>query len=301
MAASGKSGSTTSSGISGAQITITDQAKQQLLTGETLDERLASLNRDVLTSQDGSNALKPIFNEQEIQAGFEIVGALQRETGVFLNNRAKEATAAKNALDRERSKPEGERDPARLAALEQQLKATAIWAPGGAGRQVLTALAAAAGGNVTGASSQFAQNLVVNYLQQQGAGFIGGLVKDGTLTEGSALHAALHGVLACAGAAASDQACAGGALGAASSSLLTNLFLDQPGETAQAKEAKRNLIATLVAGISATGGLEAATATNSAIAALDNNYLTQSSVDKVKACLSGKTCFFEEQKKVSKE
>ena len=297
MAASGKSSSTTYSGISGAQITITDQAKQQLLTGETLDERLASLNRDVLTSQDGSNALKPIFNEQETQAGFEIVGALQRETGVFLNNRAKEATAAKNALDRERSKPEGERDPARLAALEQQLKATAIWAPGGAGRQVLTALAAAAGGNVTGASSQFAQNLVVNYMQQQGAGFIGGLVKGGTLTEGSALH----GVLACAGAAASDQACAGGALGAASSSLLTNLFLDQPGETAQAKEAKRNLIATLVAGISATCGLEAATATNSAIAALDNNYLTQSSVDKVKVCLSGKTCSFEEQKKVSKE
>lgn len=301
MAASGKSSSTTYSGISGAQITITDQAKQQLLTGETLDERLASLNRDVLTGQDGSNALKPIFNEREIQAGFEIVGALQRETGVFLNNRANEATAAKKALDRERSKPEGERDPARLAALEQQLKATAIWAPGGTGRQVLTALAAAAGGNVTGASSQFAQNLVVNYLQQQGAGYIGGLVKDGTLTEGSALHAALHGVLACAGAAASNQGCADGALGAASSSLLTNLFLDQPGETAQAKEAKRNLIATLVAGISATGGLEAATATNSAIAALDNNYLTQSAVDKVKACLSGKTCSSEEQKRVSKE
>src|SRR5690606_825154 len=68
MAASGKSSSTTYSGISGAQITITDQAKQQLLTGETLDERLASLNRDVLTGQDGSNALKPIFNEREIQA-----------------------------------------------------------------------------------------------------------------------------------------------------------------------------------------------------------------------------------------
>ena len=130
MAASGNNSSTTHSGISGAQITITDAAGQQALTGQSVDERIASLNLDVFTGQDGANALKPIFNEQEIKAGFEIVGALQRETGTFLNNRAKEATDAQRALEQEFAKPEGERDPARLAALHQQLNDTATWAPG---------------------------------------------------------------------------------------------------------------------------------------------------------------------------
>ncbi|MGN3332866.1 hemagglutinin repeat-containing protein [Pseudomonas aeruginosa] len=301
MAASGNSSSTTHSGISGAQITITDEAGQQALTGQSVDERIASLNRDVFTGRDGANALKPIFNEQEIKAGFEIVGALQRETGTFLNNRAKEATDAQRALEQELAKPESQRDPARLAALQQKLNDSATWAPGGTGRQVLTALAAAAGGNVTGASSQFAQGLVVNYLQQQGAGYIGKLVKDGVLAEGSSVHASLHALVACAGAAASNQNCGSGALGAAASSLLTNLFLDKPGEMVKDKEAKRDLIATLVAGIAAVGGLNVATATNSAIASIDNNYLTQPAVDKVKACLSGKTCSSDEQKKVMVE
>ncbi|HCE6865205.1 TPA: hemagglutinin repeat-containing protein [Pseudomonas aeruginosa] len=301
MAASGNSSSTTHSGISGAQITITDDAGQQALTGQSVDERIASLNRDVFTGRDGANALKPIFNEQEIKAGFEIVGALQRETGTFLNNRAKEATDAQRALEQELAKPESQRDPALLADLQQKLNDSATWAPGGTGRQVLTALAAAAGGNVTGASSQFAQGLVVNYLQQQGAGYIGKLVKDGVLAEGSSVHASLHALLACAGAAASNQSCGTGALGAAASSLLTNLFLDKPGETVKDKEAKRDLIATLVAGIAAVGGLNVATATNSAIASIDNNYLTQPAVDKVKACLSGKTCSSDEQKKVMVE
>jgi len=301
MAASGDSSSVTRSGISAAQITLTDEAAQQALTGHSAQERITSLNRDVHTGQDGANALKPIFNEQEIKAGFEIVAALQRETGTFLNNRAKEAVAAQQALDQERAKPEAERNPALLAALEQRVNASAIWAPGGTGRQVLTALAAAAGGNVTGASSQFAQALVVNYLQQQGAAYIGDLVRKGTLTEGSPAHATLHAIVACAGAMAGSQDCASGALGAAASSLLTNLFLDTPNESAEQKEAKRNLIATLVTGIAATGGLNVATATNSAIAAVDNNYLTQYHIDKLRPCLSGKTCSPAEQKTAVEE
>ncbi|EHP37809.1 hypothetical protein OR16_40784 [Cupriavidus basilensis OR16] len=295
LAASGKSSSTTHSGISGGTVTITDAAGQQALTGQTVEERLATLNRDAFTGKDGSNALKPIFNEQEIKAGFEIVGALQRETGTFLDNRAKESTAAKQALDQELAKPESERDPSRIAELQQRMNDSGIWAPGGTGRQVLTALAAAAGGNVTGASSQFAQNLVVNYLQQQGAGYIGKLVKDGTLTEGSPLHAALHALVACAGAAASSQNCGSGAFGTATSSLLTNLFTDTPDENPEDKEAKRNLLASIVTGIAASGGLDVASVTNSALAAIDNNYLTAPQIDswvtEVKVCQAlGRDC-----------
>ncbi|CAE6864718.1 hypothetical protein R75465_07876 [Paraburkholderia aspalathi] len=139
---------------------------------------------------------------------------------------------------------------------------------------MLTALTAAAGGNVTGSSAQFVQAGLVNYLQQQGAGLIGQMVDNGALTEGSPLHAALHAIVGCAGAAASSQSCGAGAMGAATSSLLTNLFADDPNETAQEKQAKGNIIESLVAGIAAGTGTNAGTATTAGIAATDNNYLT---------------------------
>ena len=146
---------------------------------------------------------------------------------------------------------------------------------GGTYRQITTALAAAAGGNVSAANTEFAKNMVVNYVQQQGAAYIGKLVKDDILKEGDPLHAAMHGIIACAGAAASNQSCTSGAAGAAASSLLTNLFAKtDPNETQSEREAKRNLITSIVAGIAATGVVpEAAPATAAATAAVDNNWL----------------------------
>ncbi|EJO63230.1 hemagglutinin/hemolysin family protein [Burkholderia multivorans ATCC BAA-247] len=46
LSASDDASSTTRSGISGGAITITDNAKQQQLTGKTADETVASVNRD---------------------------------------------------------------------------------------------------------------------------------------------------------------------------------------------------------------------------------------------------------------
>ncbi|TNW00315.1 hemagglutinin [Xylella fastidiosa] len=116
--------------------------------------------------------------------------------------------------------------------------------------------------------------MIVNYVQQQGATAIGHWVATGQLTEGSPLHAALHALLACAGAAASQQSCSSGAQGAAASSVLTGLFSDtRPEDTAQDREAKRNLITSIVTGIASTTHTDAATATHAAIAAVDNNWL----------------------------
>ncbi|NBI39874.1 DUF769 domain-containing protein [Xylella fastidiosa] len=116
--------------------------------------------------------------------------------------------------------------------------------------------------------------MIVNYVQQQGATAIGHWVATGQLTEGSPLHAALHALLACAGAAASQQRCSSGAQGAAASSVLTGLFSDpRPEDTAQDREAKRNLITSIVTGIASTTHTDAATATHAAIAAVDNNWL----------------------------
>ncbi|AAF84995.1 hemagglutinin-like secreted protein [Xylella fastidiosa 9a5c] len=292
MTARDSSHSTTYSGISQGALTIRDDTAQHALTGHTAAETIATLNRDLLTDTATSNALTPIFDEQRINAGFDIVSGLQRETGTFINNRAAEAdlkTRQATAADHAAHDPSnGFNDQQRHALREQAIALTneahAIkdaWGPGGTYRQITTALAAGASGNVSAASSNvsaassdLAKHMIVNYVQQQGATAIGHWVATGQLTEGSPLHAALHALLACAGAAASQQHCSSGAQGAAASSVLTGLFSDpRPEDTTQDREAKRNLITSIVTGIASTGNTDAATATHAAIAAVDNNWL----------------------------
>ncbi|WGS43445.1 hemagglutinin repeat-containing protein [Burkholderia sp. JSH-S8] len=270
IGASGDANSTTKSGVSGGTVTITDGAKQQQLTGETAAEAVANINRDTSNT---SSALAPIFDKDKIQAGFDITSQFINQVGTFVDNRLKEADAAQAAAKNPNLTPEQ-----RLQAQQQADQLMAEWGPGGTYRQVLSALTAAAGGNVTGGAGQFAQAGVVNYLQQQGASYIGKLVENGTVTEGSPLHAALHAIVGCAGAAASSQSCSAGAMGAAASSLLTNLFAPPtPDMTEQEKEAKQNLISSIVAGVAAESGVGgasgAATTTTSATAAAQNNWL----------------------------
>ncbi|WP_081053941.1 hemagglutinin repeat-containing protein [Burkholderia territorii] len=267
LSASGDASSTTRSGISGGSIKITDSAKQQQLTGKTADETIATVNRD--TSNTGG-ALAPIFDKDKVQAGFDITSQFINQVGTFVDNRMKEADAARKASKNLDLTPEQ-----RAAAEQKADQLTSDWGPGGTYRQVLSALTAAAGGNVTGSTGQFVQAGIVNYLQQQGASYIGDLVKTGAVTEGSPLHAAMHAIVACAGAAASSQSCGAGAMGAASASLLSNLFADTPNETATEKQAKGNLISSIVAGVAAVGGVNAATATTAAQTEVENNFLTQ--------------------------
>ncbi|VWC28774.1 hemagglutinin repeat-containing protein [Burkholderia lata] len=270
LSASDDASSTTRSGISGGSLKITDNAKQQELTGKTADETVASVNRD--TSNTGG-ALAPLFDKDKIQAGFDITSQFINQAGTFVDNRLKEADAAQAAAKNQALTPEQ-----RLEAQQKADQLTAEWGPDGSYRQVLSALTAAAGGNVTGGMGQFAQTGMINYLQQQGASYIGDLVKNGMITEGSPLHAAMHAIVACAGAAASSQSCGAGALGAATASLLTNLFAPPgPDMTELEKEAKQNLISSIVAGVATASGVGgssgAVAATNSATATTQNNWL----------------------------
>jgi len=79
---SGKANSTTLSGISGANITITDEDAQQALTGESAEQVIASLNTDVDSDTDTSNALDRIFDESTVQnnidAQTEVIQAFSR-------------------------------------------------------------------------------------------------------------------------------------------------------------------------------------------------------------------------------
>ncbi|WP_283190195.1 hemagglutinin repeat-containing protein [Pseudomonas sp. PMCC200344] len=291
--ASGNSSSTTYSGISGAAVTITNTVKQQELTGQTAEQAVASINTDVSSERDGSNKLKPIFDAQEIGVDFEIVGKFVQNVSQFIENKAREIDSKKKQADLELA---ASHNPALSDAdqathrenylqLNQQIKDIAQnWGPGGTYRQIATALVAGISGGVTGSSAQFAQNMVVNYVQQQGSAYIGQLVLKG-LKEGSPEHAALHAILGCAGAAASNQSCSAGALGGAAASVLAGLFADaDPNETAAEREAKRNIITSLVTGIAAMSDPSgAATANNAATANVDNNWLaTQQKVQRDK-------------------
>jgi filamentous hemagglutinin len=197
---------------------------------------------------DAETGLSPIFDANQIQNSFTIVSSFTREMASFLDTKAQQG-----------------HDPK--------------WAPGGTYRQLANALLAGVSGNVLGSFGQLAQGSLVAYLQQQGASYIGGLVAQGVLREGSPAHAALHGIVACAGAAASGGACGSAALGASASSVLTGLFGDtDPSETVAMRAAKRNLLVSLVTGMAAATGADTQAATQAGTLASDNNWLATAQI-----------------------
>ncbi|KAF1042186.1 MAG: 16S rRNA endonuclease CdiA [Herbaspirillum frisingense] len=230
MGASGSSSSTTRSGISGgAAIMITDDKKQQELTGKTAEQTVASVNRDVSSSKDGSNALKPIFEEKEINNRFTIVGAFTREAGAFLANRVKESTEAQKELDNELSKPKDQQDIVKLAKLEQTLRDNEKWDMAGPGRLVLTAVSGGIAGNVAGSTGSFIKSAAAYYFQGLATQEVKGIAD---LLDSDSARAALQGLVACAGAVAQNQSCGAGAAGSAASVVLNNLLNEINGDTA---------------------------------------------------------------------
>ncbi|MDR8762703.1 tRNA nuclease CdiA-2 [Burkholderia multivorans] len=263
LSASGDANTATKSGISGGVITITDGAKQQHLTGQTAAEVVASVNRD--TSNTGG-ALAPIFDKDKIQAGFDITSQFINQAGTFVANRAAEADAEKAAANNPNLTPEQ-----RAAAQKRADELNANWGPSGTYRQVLTTLSVAAGGNVTGGLGQLAQNATVAYLQELGANQVK-QIADSLGSEEA--RAALHAIVGCAGAAASSQSCGAGAMGAATSSVLGSLLAPSTNLSASEREARDNLVASLVAGVAAVSGQNVATASGAGKIEVENNQIS---------------------------
>ncbi len=69
--ASGSDSSTTRSGISQADIKITDDAAQQAKTGKTAEQIIASINADVSSERDTSGKIAKTWNGQALQADVE--------------------------------------------------------------------------------------------------------------------------------------------------------------------------------------------------------------------------------------
>ncbi|WP_226846267.1 hemagglutinin repeat-containing protein [Achromobacter sp. 77] len=296
VAASGNSSSTTQSGISGGTIVIRDEAGQLALTGETAAETIAALNRD---TSDTLNALKPIFDKEKIEAGFEIASEAQRQMGQFLTNRAKEADALESELANELKKLGGG-DPVRIAGLADALDDAAKWGPTGEYRLIATAILGGAAGNVTGGASEFARASAVNYLQgltTQQVKLYADMLGDGA--EAQAARAALHTVVGCAAGAARGDGCGASALGAGAASVLNALLDAASGKAGSAlsredKEARNNLVSVLLAGVSVGLGADVATVVSSARLETENNgvgtLLKRGGMAGLSACFRSPTC-----------
>ncbi|WP_187639847.1 hemagglutinin repeat-containing protein [Achromobacter insolitus] len=296
VGAKGSSSSTTQSAISGGTVVIRDEAAQQHLTGMTAAETIVALNRD---TSDTLNALKPIFDKEKIEAGFEIASEAQRQAGQFLENRAKEAKALSDELATELKKPGGG-DPARIAQLTDDLGDAAKWEPGGQYRLIATAILGGATGNVTGAVSAVAKAGAVNYLQGLTAKQIK-LYSDalGDGADAQAARAALHTLVGCAAGSARGDGCGASALGAGAASVVNVLLDATSGKSGSAlspedKEARSNLVSSLLAGVAVGLGADASAVVNSGRSETENNavgtLLKRGGMAAVGACFRSPAC-----------
>ncbi|MCW3482194.1 hemagglutinin repeat-containing protein [Neisseriaceae bacterium JH1-16] len=275
MSASGKDSSTTISGISGGTLTITNSAAQQAKTGQTAEQAAASVNRDVSTGKDTTNALTNNFDKEQLQTTFEVTAAFAQQMGTFMASKAAEGKSAQEEL--KKANDQG-MDP--NSSAYQQLVEAAKWAPGGAYSQIVTALTAGVTGNVSGGLSGLVRDAAVAYLQGLGARQVKDLadkITDPTVRETT--RAALQAVVGCAGASTSAQSCGAGAAGAAASVAVNNLLDWATSTTAQDLNAdeklnRRNLVDSLIAGIAMVSGSSGVTITvNAAQTELENNSL----------------------------
>ncbi|BBO58960.1 hypothetical protein MPB2EB_0055 [Mycoavidus sp. B2-EB] len=165
--------------------------------------------------------------------------------------------------------PIGQRQELLETAAELRAQAQAAnrqWGPGGAYRRIVTALTAA--GNVTGATAQFTQAAALNYLQSLGAERIKHIA-DGLNDE--TMRAALHGVLAYGGVVARGQSGGSAALGASASVWVNHLLGPVEGSSEEDKEARKNIVTSLVAGVASVGGADATSAQHAAQIETENN------------------------------
>ena len=204
-----------------------------------------------------------VFDKDKIQAGFDITSQFINQAGTFVANRAAEADAAKAAANNPNLTPDQ-----RAAAQQRADELNSNWGPSGTYRQVLTALSVAAGGNVTGGVGQLAQSATVAYLQELCANQVK-QIADNLGSEEA--RVALHAIVGCAGAAASSQSCGAGAMGAASSSVLGSLLAPSANLSATEREARDNLVTSLVAGVAAVSGQNIATAAGAGKIEVENN------------------------------
>ena len=146
---SGSQSSTTKAGVSGATVTITDEAKQKDLAGKDAADTVAGLNREVVTGTDTSGALKKAWDAQQLQEDVQAQASITAEFGKNASKAVGDIAGAKrDALKADAQKAEREGDTARAAELNAE---AAKWDEGGVYRVAAHAVVGGLTGGASGA------------------------------------------------------------------------------------------------------------------------------------------------------
>ncbi len=157
--ADGNASGISHSGVSAGTVVITDDAKQQQLTGQTAEQTVASINHDVgvdnagsiVKDWDGQQLKDKVTSEAQITAAFGQAAA--KEIGSYANTQ-------ENKLRGEAAQVAGS-DPDQAAALTAEADK---WSEGGAYRVALHTGVGALTGGVAGAAGAFASAESMNVI-----------------------------------------------------------------------------------------------------------------------------------------
>ena len=286
-------------------ITITNDAAQQQLTGQAAEQTLASINHDTANNATLTNLYEQ--DKESIQTGFAIGKGLSQNFATFMNTMAKDMdSVAKSPAVGKDGKPiikDGKQltnQEAYQAGLELGDTVNKagdtinygtrqdLWGSGGTGNRIATALIGAYSGNVSNGASTLLQNTTLNVVRTYGATEIKHLAdgfsetddKGNPIPNGTSetVRGLLHAVAGCAGASATGGDCASAGLASAGTVAMNNamtalLNLNPNDMTDTQKQAYSNLIGTLVAGVSTAVGGDAAAASLASRVEVDDNYL----------------------------
>ena len=307
MGASDDASSTTRAAIGAGNITITNDAAQQQLTGQTAEQTIAGLNHDTTNNATLTNLYEQ--DKESIQTGFAIGKGLSQNFASFMNYMAQDMdSVAKSPAVGKDGKPiigaDGKpmtNQEAYQAGLELGDTVNKagdtinfgtrqdLWGSGGTGNRIATALIGAYSGNVSNGASTLLQNTALNVVRSYGATEIKYLAdsfstetddKGNPIPNGTSetVRGLLHAIAGCAGASATGGDCASAGLASAGTVAMNNamtalLNLNPNDMTDTQKQAYSNLIGTLVAGVSTAVGGDAAAAQLASKVEVDNNGL----------------------------
>ena len=177
VSTSGSKESVTKSGVSAGSVVITDAAGQQAVTGKTVDETVASLNRNVGTGRDTSGRIANDFDKEDVKAQLAITTAFvqqaaplaARVVGDYSQGQQDKAQRDASAYTQAADAARKDGDASKAAEYDdkaRQAQATADnWGDNGVYRLGLHAASQAAVGGAAGGGSGAAS---------AGAGVIGG-------------------------------------------------------------------------------------------------------------------------------
>lgn len=201
---SGHDRATTASGLSGGTLVITDEAGQQARTGESVEQRLASLNREVVTG-DSANGLVKAWDgqklQQQVEAGAQITATFGQQASRAVGDYAQKQMDTATSLRLQAGATSDPDQKAQLIAQADQLESQ--WGESGSLRVLAHTVIGGLTGGVEGAAGAAGGTLTAPKVAEalKEAGVAGGLADALTALASTTVGAAAGGPAGSAAAA----------------------------------------------------------------------------------------------------